>query len=157
KHYFAVAPATEERLQALARQEGATPFMVLLAGLYALLARSSGQEDLLVGSAVANRGQPELAGLIGFFVNTLVLRGDLAGAPTVLELIGRVRREALGAYAHQDLPFERLVEELKPERDTRRLGRMPLLQVMFTLQNAPAGKADVLPGVRFTPRRVDNR
>src|SRR6185295_4474029 len=147
--FFAVEPATGERLRVMARHEEATLFMVLLAGFYALLARYSGQLDILVGSAVANRGQSELAGLIGFFVNTLVLRGDLRGDPKVPELIGRVRREALGAYAHQDLPFERLVEELRPERDVGGMGGMPLVQVMFTLQHAPLAKLDPLPGVEF--------
>jgi len=104
--------------QALSRQEGATLFMLLLAGFQALLARTSGQKDLAVGSPVAGRNRVEIEGLIGFFVNTLVLRGDLSGnqrgGPSFRELLGRARETALAAYLHQDVPFEKLVEELAP-------------------------------------------
>src|SRR5262249_62025902 len=127
-------PAAPGGVAALARQGEATLFMALLALFAALLARSSGQRDLLVGSRVAGRGGRELEGLIGLFVNTVVLRGDLSGDPSFRALLGRVRRAALAAYGHQELPFERLVEELHPDRD---LGRNPLFQVMFVLQNTP--------------------
>ncbi len=128
------------QVEALGRREGATLFMVLLAGFQALLARYSGQDDLAVGTPVAGRNRVEIEGLIGFFVNTLVLRGDLAGDPSFRELLGRVRETALAAYAHQDVPFEKLVEELAPERS---LAHAPLFQVMFALQNAPGGSLEI--------------
>ncbi|HSU82842.1 MAG TPA: amino acid adenylation domain-containing protein, partial [Thermoanaerobaculia bacterium] len=130
----------------LARRHEATPFMVLLAAFQALLGRLTGAEDLNVGSPIANRNRAEIEPLIGFFVNTLVLRGDLTGDPSFDELIARARKTTLGAYAHQDLPFERLVEELRPER---RLTVSPLFQVLFALQNAPMGTVD-LPGLSLS-------
>ena len=109
--------------------------MTLLAAFQALLHRYTGQEDIVVGSPIAGRTRAEIEGLIGFFVNTLVLRTDLVGrSHRSASCWRRVREVALGAYAHQDLPFEKLVEELQPERD---LSRAPLFQVMFVLQNAP--------------------
>ncbi|HVR95060.1 MAG TPA: amino acid adenylation domain-containing protein, partial [Thermoanaerobaculia bacterium] len=143
------------RAEALARREGATLFMVLLAAFQTLLARYSGQDDLAVGSPVAGRNREEIEGLIGFFVNTLVLRGGLtgnlpggrAGAPSFRELLGRVRETALAAYMHQDMPFEKLVEELAPERS---LTHSPLFQVMFVLQNAPAANLEIQ-GLRLRP------
>ena len=108
--------------------------MTLLAGFMALLARYTGQDDVAVGTPIAGRNHREIEDLIGFFVNTLVLRGDLSGGPGFRELLSRVRQTALDAYAHQELPFERLVEELEPERD---LSSTPLFQVMFILQNLP--------------------
>ena len=108
--------------------------MTLLAAFHALLFRLTGQETLLVGSPVAGRAQKQLEDLIGFFVNSLVMVGDAAGDPPFEELLDRVRRTALEAYAHQDVPFEKLVEELTPERDA---ARNPLFQVIFALQNAP--------------------
>ncbi|HEV7509096.1 MAG TPA: amino acid adenylation domain-containing protein [Thermoanaerobaculia bacterium] len=130
-----VEPATVARLQALTLQERVTPFIILLAAWQATLSRLTGQNDLTVGSPVANRSRSETAGLIGFFVNTLVLRGDLSGDPTFRELVGRLRTVALAAFAHQDLPFERLVEELRLERDP---SRTPLFQALLVLQNAPS-------------------
>ncbi len=141
-----------QQMAALARREGATLFMVLLAGFQALLARISGQDDLAVGSPVAGRNRAEIEGLIGFFVNMLVLRGDLsgnlpggragdrAGGPSFHELLGRARKRALAAYLHQDVPFEKLVEELSPQRS---LAHTPLFQVMFALQNAPVESLEI--------------
>ncbi len=131
----------------LARRYEASLYMVLLAGFQALLGRLSGQEDLAVGSPIANRQRAEVEPLIGFFVNTLVMRGDLAGDPSFGELLGRVRRSTLEAYAHQDLPFERLVEELRPQRHR---AQHPLFQVAFAMQNAPLGRVE-LPGLSLAP------
>ncbi len=125
---------------ALGRREGATLFMLLLAAFQTLLARYSGQEDLAVGSPVAGRNRVEIEGMIGFFVNTLVLRGDLSGAPTFRELLGRVRETALAAWLHQEVPFEKLVEELAPERS---LAHSPLFQVMLVLQNVPIESLEI--------------
>ena len=105
--------------------------MTLLAGFVVLMHRYSQQADVVVGSPIANRGHKELEGLVGFFVNMLVLRSDVSGNPTFEELLGRVRETALQAYAHQDLPFEKLVEELEPQRD---LSKNPLFQVTFSLR-----------------------
>jgi acyl carrier protein len=123
-----------DRLRVIGRDRGATLFMVLLAAFQGLLARYAGVGDVAVGVPVAGRVRPELEGLIGFFVNTLVVRSDCSGDPTFEELLVRVRGSVLGAFAHQDVPFDRLVAELAPARD---LGRNPLVQVMFQLMNAP--------------------
>jgi amino acid adenylation domain-containing protein len=125
--------------------------MTLLAAFQTLLYRYTQQEDIVVGSAIANRNRGEIEGLIGFFVNSLVLRSDLSGNPTFLELLDRVREVALGAYAHQDLPFEKLVEELHPERN---LSHHPLFQVVFSLQNTPI-EALALPGLSLSPLDFD--
>jgi len=134
---FVIDAELTRRLKELGRSERATLFMTLLAAFQVLLYRYSGQEDIAVGAPIAGRVRPELAGLIGFFVNTLVLRGDLSGDPSFGEYLGRVRDRALEAYAHQDLPFEKLVEELKPKRD---LSRNPLFQVALAMQNTPPGE-----------------
>jgi amino acid adenylation domain-containing protein/thioester reductase-like protein len=136
-----------QRLAQLARRHEASPYMLLLAGFQALLGRLSGQRDLVVGSPIANRHRTEVEPLIGFFVNTLAMRGDLAGDPPFGELIARTRRTALAAYAHQDLPFERLVGELRPERH---LSSTPLFQAVCAMQNAPVGRVE-LPGIALAP------
>jgi amino acid adenylation domain-containing protein len=139
-------------LKALSRKEGVTLFMTLLAAFQTLLYRYTGQEDVLVGSPIANRTRTEIERLIGFFVNTLVLRGDLSGNPTFREVLHRMRKVALEAYEHQDLPFEKLVEELNPQRS---LSHAPLFQVMFVLQNAPAAHRD-LPGLTWNQVKLNN-
>ena len=134
RHYFAVSAESSRAIDNLAQQESATPFMALLAAYALLLHQSTGEADIPIGTPIAGRSRAELEPLIGFFVNTLVLRADLAGNPTFRELVRRVRERALEAFTHQDLPFEKLVEELQPSRD---LSRNPLFQVMFAMQNAP--------------------
>src|SRR5207244_2093359 len=125
---------TADQLKALSRREGVTLFITLLAAFQSLLQRYTGQGDIVVGAPIAGRTRSETERLIGFFVNTLVLRTDLSGNPTFREALARVRKVALGAYAHQDVPFEKLVEELQPERN---LGQNPLFQVLFSFQNMP--------------------
>ncbi|HEX3126552.1 MAG TPA: amino acid adenylation domain-containing protein, partial [Thermoanaerobaculia bacterium] len=144
--------ALRERAEALARARGASLFMVLLAAFQALLHRLSAQDDLTVGTPVAGRNRAEIEPLIGLFVNTLVLRSDASGDPSFDSLVGRTRARALGAFAHQDVPFERLVEELAPERD---LARPPLFQVMFALQNAAGDLRLELPGVTLSALPVE--
>ena len=150
---FLLAPAPARALKDLLAGAEATLFMGLLAAFQALLARFTGEDDLVVGSPIANRGRGELAPLVGFFVNTVVLRTRVDGDLSFRHLLDQVREAALGAYAHQDLPFERLVEELAPERS---LARSPLFQVMFAVENTPMGNFD-LPGLRLTPVAVDTR
>jgi amino acid adenylation domain-containing protein/non-ribosomal peptide synthase protein (TIGR01720 family) len=140
-------------LKSFAQREGSTLFIVLMAALKALLHHWSTQEDVAVGTLIANRPRPEIEGLIGFFANSLVLRTDLSGDPAFRELLGREREVSLDAYAHQDLPFEKLVEELNPPRD---LARTPLFQVMLILLNAP-GEAMDLPGLKLRPMEIDSR
>jgi len=152
-HTFLVPASLASRLIELGREEGATLFMTLLASFSVLLSRYSGQLDVVVGSPIAGRGRAELEPLIGFFVNNLVLRTDLTGAPSFRALLRRVRRTALEAYTHQDVPFERLVEELHPQRDP---GRNPLFQVMLGLQNTPYQEL-VLPRLSLSPLEVARR
>jgi amino acid adenylation domain-containing protein len=140
---FALSESLSTALKALCHQEGVTLFMMLMAAYNTLLHRYTGQEDILVGTGIANRNRSEIEGLIGFFVNMLVIRTDLSGDPSFLELLRRVRETAFAAYDHQDLPFEKLVEELQPERD---LSHTPLFQVTFVLQNASTEEL-TLPGL----------
>jgi amino acid adenylation domain-containing protein len=133
-----------DSLKCLGRSHGATLFMTLLAVVQTMLGRYSYQDDFGVGTAIANRACPETEDLIGLFVNTLVLRTDLSGDPSFTEILHRVRETALGAYAHQDVPFEQIVEELQPERD---LSRNPLFQVLFQFLNAAPGEL-MLPGIK---------
>ncbi|HSK80241.1 MAG TPA: amino acid adenylation domain-containing protein, partial [Thermoanaerobaculia bacterium] len=148
----ALGGALAAGVEGLSRRAGATPFMTILAAFYALLGRSTGREDLLVGTPVANRQRAEIEGLIGLFVNTLALRGDLAGDPSFAELLARTREAALAAFTHQDLPFEKLVLALAPERD---LSRSPLVQVSFGLERAVAEVPELAPGVQFTVEEAD--
>ncbi|HEY0733618.1 MAG TPA: amino acid adenylation domain-containing protein, partial [Herpetosiphonaceae bacterium] len=141
-----------QALLTLSQQHGATLFMTLLAAFQVLLARVSGQDQLLVGSPIAGRTRAELDELIGCFVNTLVLRADLRGQPTFVALLARVRTTTLHAYEHQELPFERLVEAIQPARD---LSRSPLVQVMFALHNTPQ-EASALPGLTLRRLPVDS-
>jgi len=150
--FLELPKSLSEELEALSQRQGVTLFMTLLAAFQTLLYRYTQQEDIVVGSAIANRNRREIEGLIGFFVNSLVLRTNLLGNPTFLELLDRVREVALGAYAHQDLPFEKLVEELHPERN---LSYHPLFQVAFSLQNTPI-EALELPGLTLSWLEFDN-
>jgi amino acid adenylation domain-containing protein len=148
----ALPAALSRALKTLSQQAGVTLFMTLLAVFDVLLSRYTGQTDISVGSPIANRKHAEMEGLIGFFVNTLVLRTDLTGNPSFRELLTRVNDVCLGAYAHQDVPFERLVEELHPARD---LSRTPFFQVMFALQNASIDLIE-LPGLTLRPSPADS-
>ncbi|HIP96962.1 MAG TPA: non-ribosomal peptide synthetase, partial [Anaerolineae bacterium] len=149
---FALPTELSKKLRTLSREEGATLFMTLLAAFQTLLYRYTGQEDVSVGTAIANRNRAEIEGLIGFFVNTLVMRTNLSGEPSFREVLKRVREVALGAYTHQDLPFEMLVEALQPERD---LSHAPLFQAAFALQNTPMETLE-LPGLTLSPLDVDS-
>src|SRR5438128_1927660 len=126
--------------------------MTLIVAYQVMLYRYSKQEQILVGTTVANRNQLELEGLIGFFVNTVVIRTDLAGEPSFRELLRRVRETALGAFTHQDVPFEKVVEELQPERDWN---RSPLFQTLFVLQNAPM-PAMQFEGLKLSPMTIES-
>ena len=144
---FKLSRQLSSALRELSQRKGVTIFMTLLAAFQVLLARYAGQEDISVGTPIANRNRRDIEGLIGFFVNTLVLRGDLSGEPSFSELLKRTREMTLGAYAHQDLPFEMIVDELQPDRD---MSHTPLFQVMFVIQNAPMN-AEALPGMNLSP------
>ncbi|MEU5363863.1 amino acid adenylation domain-containing protein [Streptomyces sp. NPDC005925] len=141
---FDLPPGLTRRLTALAERHDATLFMVMLAGYALLLSRWSGQDDFAVGSPIDSRTRPELENLVGYLTNNMVLRTDLTGDPTVAELLGRVRETCLDAYAHADVPFEKIVEELRPDRD---LARAPLFQAMFIAVHLGAPGV-ALPGVR---------
>ncbi len=147
-HGFRLAPGVARGLRELSRREGATLFMTLLAGWQSLLSRYSGQDDVVVGTPIAGRNRRETEGLIGFFVNMLALRADLGGDPTWTELLGRVRETALGAFDHQDLPFERLIDELGVERS---LTHTPVFQAIFALQRPGRGEELSLDAVRLEP------
>jgi amino acid adenylation domain-containing protein len=149
QRYFSFDDELSRSLKAFSRRQGVTLYMTLLAGFQVLLYHYTGQDDIVVGTDVANRNHIELEHMIGLFTNQLVLRTDLSGNPTFSELLTRTREVALGAFAHQNLPFEKLVEELQPERD---LSRNPLFQCMFIFQTDPA-RALALPGL--TLRRLE--
>ena len=148
---FEFDEALSNGIRDLARRENATLFMTLLAGFETLLYRYSGCADFLIGTDVANRGQKEVEGLIGFFLNHVVLRADLSGDPTFSELVGRVRKNALDAFAHEELSFDKVVEEINPER---RSENSPLFQVLFVLQNAE-GAALKLPAIEAEHVKVE--
>ncbi|HSK77358.1 MAG TPA: amino acid adenylation domain-containing protein, partial [Thermoanaerobaculia bacterium] len=150
-HGFAIQEEGLAGLTELSRRHGVTLFMTLLAGFAGLLSRFTAEDDLVVATPIAGRTRIETEPLIGLFVNTLVLRADLSGSVDFVELLGRVRETTLSAYAHQEVPFERLVEELAPERD---LSRPPLVQVLFALQNAPSGPLE-LPGLALAASPVE--
>lgn len=147
KHAFTLSPELAANLKTFNQREGVTPFMTLLGVFQVLLSRYTAQKDILVGTPIANRQRVELEELMGFFVNTLVLRCDLSGEPDFCGLVQRIRKTALDAYEHQDLPFEKLVEELNPVRDQ---SRNPLFQVTFALQNAPKHSLS-LSGLEVSP------
>ena len=150
KFHFSLGASLTNRIRALAAENEATLFMVLQAAFANLLRRYSGQDDVCMGSPIANRTRAEIEPLIGFFVNTLVLRTDLSGDPSFIELLRRARTTALEAFAHQDLPFEYLVEKLQPERS---LGYAPLFQVMIILQNLDVQLQD-LPGLTIETQPI---
>ncbi|MGB8645079.1 MAG: amino acid adenylation domain-containing protein [Anaerolineae bacterium] len=149
--YFAFSSLLRDRLNTFGQQSNVTLFMTLLGAVAIWLARHSGQPDIVIGTTVANRNRRELEPLIGFFANTLALRVDLSGNPTFQELVAGIREIVLGALDHQDIPFEKLVEVLHPERS---LSETPIFQVMFSLQNTPGAGLE-LDGIRATPLPID--
>ncbi|HID54166.1 MAG TPA: non-ribosomal peptide synthetase, partial [Anaerolineae bacterium] len=149
---FTLSADLTRRLKEISRQTDATLFMTLLAAFQTLLSRYARQEDVCVGTPIANRNRAEIEGLIGFFVNTLTLRADLSGNPAFTELLRQVRETTLEAYAHQDVPFDKVVDALQPERN---MSHSPLFQVMFTWQNAPKA-AISLPDLRLESLPVEN-
>lgn len=152
RHYIALGAELSERLKRFARGEDATLFMALLAGFQILLQRYSGQDDIAIGSAVANRNIPEVERLIGYFINTVVLRGRLSDDPTVRDFLRRTGATAVAAYEHQEVPFQTVVDALKPERSP---SFHPLFQVAFNLQNTPRAD-ETASALRLTPERVTN-
>jgi acyl-CoA synthetase (AMP-forming)/AMP-acid ligase II/acyl carrier protein len=151
QHALTVSKTITDLLKALSKTAGTTLFMTLLAAFYALLYCNTPQDEILIGSPIAGRQQSQTTGLFGFFVNTLVLRTRLTGNPTFLELLARVRSVALGSYAHPEVPFEKLVEVLQPQRS---LCYNPLFQVMFIFQNAAIPPIE-LPGLTISPQNID--
>jgi amino acid adenylation domain-containing protein/non-ribosomal peptide synthase protein (TIGR01720 family) len=149
---FEVDGEVLERVKTLSRKAGATPFMTLLAAFKALLSLYTGQDDIVLGTVIANRNRTEIEGIIGFFVNTLVLRTDLSGTPSFREILDRVRETTLGAYARQDMPFEKLVDALLPERD---MSRHPLFQVMFDFQSVQKPSRE-LSSLTLSPMEVES-
>jgi amino acid adenylation domain-containing protein len=147
-----LAPGLSQSLYELSRREGATLFMTMLAAYECLLHRLSGQEDIVIGTAIAGRNHKETENLVGFFVNMLVLRTDISGNPTFRELLSRVRDATLQAYAFEDLPFEKLVEELRPDRS---VGGTSLLKLVFVHQSAPASELS-LPGLAVGMKELEN-
>ena len=145
--------ALHEQLRAIARREGVTLYLLLLTAFKAVINRYTGREDIVIGTPIAGRNETETESLIGFFVKTLALRTDLSGAPTVRELLQRVKQVVLDAHAHQDLPFEKIVEELRPVRSP---GFPPLVQVMFAFQNTPARELE-LPGITASAIELPGR
>jgi non-ribosomal peptide synthetase component F len=150
-HHLLLPVRLAESIRALSRQQGGTAFMTMLAAFQTLILHYTQQSDIVLGTDLANRTTVQTEALIGFFVNLLALRTDLSGDPTFEELLGRVREVALGAYAHQDLPFDKLVEELQPERS---LSHSPLVQVLFVQLNTPPA-AIPMPGVEMSPYLLD--
>ena len=150
--HFIVAEDVVRRLRELGQQEGATLFMVLLAAFQTLLHRYANQDVIVVGTPVAGRNRQELEGLIGFFSNTLVMRADFSEDLSFRGLLAHVKETALGAYAHQEFPFDKLVEELQPQRD---LSHMPIIQAMFALQNTPDESIE-LAGLVLTPVNIES-
>jgi len=149
--YFVLPPALVDQLKAMSRQQGTTLYMTLLGAYAALLARYSGQEELMIGTPVAGRSRQEIEGIVGFFVNTLVLRLQVSFSQPFANLLAHVRETALGAFAHAEMPFEQLVEALQPERN---LGHAPLFQTMFMLQNTSMEELQ-LTDLAVTPLQLD--
>jgi hypothetical protein len=149
-HLFVFPEDLSQSLRKIGQHESATLFMTLMAGYAALLGRLAGQDDISIGTPIANRTRAEVEGLIGFFVNTLVIRTNLEGAPSFREMIKRVREASLGAYAHQDAPFEMVVEAVQPQRS---LSHTPLFQAMFTLQSEGINPME-LSGLRMEEQKM---
>ncbi len=150
---YSLSSELSGRLEQLSREQGATLFMTLMSAWQIVMARYSSQERLLIGTPIANRHHAETESLIGFFVNTLVIGGDVSENPTFTDYLAQIRSRCLGAYAHQDLPFEQLVEHLNPRRD---LSRSPLFQVSFALQNAPLPDNRLPDGLRLSPVELES-
>ena len=150
-HHFTISSHAIEALEKLARESDASLYMVLLAVYFILLHRYSGQDEIVIGSPIANRNHPDLEKMIGVFINTLALRVGLSGNPDFREMLNQVRNLCMEAYAHQDLPFEKLVEELKPHRD---LSRTPIFQAVFNMQNSPMPKLEI-PGIEIRFLEID--
>jgi len=146
-HRFMLPSSLAGDVRTLSRRQGCTPFMTMLAAFQTMILHHTHEPDIVLGTDLANRTNLQTEALIGFFVNLLALRTDLSGDPTFADVLSRVREAALGAYAHQDLPFDKLVEELQPERS---LSHNPLVQVLFVQQNTPRA-TDPLHGLEMVP------